>query len=615
MKRYADRSSLPTLRIALDYFTNADEIKKLLASVGYRTPGRKAELIDQVVRSLEGDGVRRVWEQLDETQRAAVAEVVHSSETVFDGERFRAKYGKLPAWGSISPYERNANPTPLCFLFYGGRTMPDDLKARLKVFVPPPAAARVKTVDPLPANYDLPIRFWEAGVRRQRTEPVPLAVRVSESAAARELLSVLRLADAGKIAVSDKTRRPSTATIEAVTAVLEGGDYYPHVPPKDRWSDGNAGPIRAFAWPLLIQAGGLARLAGQRLQLTRSGRGALVDPAAETLHHLWQKWRDTTLLDELSRIDCVKGQTGKGKRGLTAVATRREAISAALADCPVGPWIATSEFCRFNRASGNEVPLTRDPWALYIGEPNYGSLGSEGGSGILLERYILCVLLEYAATLGLLDVALVPPAGARRDYGDLWGTDELPYFSRYDGLMYFRINALGAYCLDLSEGYALPAVERRPVLRVLPNLEVTAVAATVEPSDALALDAYAVRASARVWQLQPAKLLAAIDGGRSVDELREFLAARSEGPLPETVSRLLDDVGARSGRLRDRGLARLVECADEALAAQIASDSRTRGHCLRAGDRHLVVPAASEAAFRRALREIGYLVADARRGE
>jgi len=331
-----------------------------------------------------------------------------------------------------------------------------------------------------------------------------------------------------KIAVSDKTRRASAATLEAVAAVLDGGDYYPYVPPKDEWSDENAGPIRAFAWPLLIQAGGLAQLAGSRLQLTKAGRKALAEPAASTLRVLWQKWANTPLIDEFSRIDFVKGQTGKGKHGLTAVAARREALGIALAECPTGRWIAT---------------------------------------------------------------------------------DELPYFSRYDGLMYFRINALGAYCLGSSDAYEAVPVERSPVLRVLPTLEVAAVGAALDPADVLALDAYAVRMSPRVWQLRAGKQLAASEEGRSAAEVREFLTARSVDPLPDTVPRLLEDIANRGERLQDRGLARLIECADPALAALIANDARTRKLCLQAGDRHLVVPAASEASFRRALRELGYLLA------
>lgn len=87
------------------------------------------------------------------------------------------------------------------------------------------------------------------------------------------------------------------------------------------------------------------------------------------------------------------------------------------------------------------------------------------------------------------------------------------------------------------------------------------------------------------------------------------MSRKRDAAIPATVSRLLDDVEERSTKVHDRGLARLVECADAALAALIANDSRTRKHCMRAGERHLVVPVSSEAAFKRALRELGYLLA------
>ena len=253
--------------------------------------------------------------------------------------------------------------------------------------------------------------------------------------------------------------------------------------------------------------------------------------------------------------------------------------------------------------------MTRNPWDLYIGEQQYGSLGYEGGENILEKRYLLCFLLEYAATLGLIDVALIPPVGARDDYRSMWGTDDLPYFSRYDGLMYLRVTPLGAYCLGAESGYQPAPVEVKPVLRVLANLEIATIGGELEQGDRLALDAYATRVSDFVWRLDAGRLLAAIEDGRPVEEILEFLTARSDAPLPDTVAQLFADVADRSVKVRDRGLARLIECADPTIAALIASDSRTRKQCMRAGERHLVVPASSEAAFRRALRQIGYLLA------
>jgi hypothetical protein len=292
---------------------------------------------------------------------------------------------------------------------------------------------------------------------------------------------------------------------------------------------------------------------------------------------------------------------------MSAVALRRTTIADGLTKCPAGSWISTDELLRFMRASGADFIVTRNPWSLYLCDPHYGSLGS-GCGWILEERYLLGLLLEYASTLGLLDVALLPPAGARPDYGGLWGTDELPFFSRYDGLMYFRINPLGAYCLGMATTYQSAPLEVRPVLRVLPNLEIAAIGPDLEQGDRLALDVYATRVSEYVWRLNAGKVLGAIEEGRPVAEIREFLAARSGAEIPDTVTRLLDDAAERSVKLQDRGLARLIECADPAVAALLANDSRIRKHCIRAGDRHLAVPASSETAFKRAVKEAGYLV-------
>jgi hypothetical protein len=40
----------------------------------------------------------------------------------------------------------------------------------------------------------------------------------------------------------------------------------------------------------------------------------------------------------------------------------------------------------------------------------------------------------------------------------------------------------------------------------------------------------------------------------------------------------------------------------------LANDSRIRKYCMRAGERHLAVPASSETGFKRAVKEAGYLV-------
>jgi hypothetical protein len=66
------------------------------------------------------------------------------------------------------------------------------------------------------------------------------------------------------------------------------------------------------------------------------------------------------------------------------------------------------------------------------------------------------VLFEYAATLGVIDVAYTGPRGARDDYRELWGADRYDSLSRYDGLAAVRVNDLGAAILH--DPAALPAL-------------------------------------------------------------------------------------------------------------------------------------------------------------
>ena len=175
--------------------------------------------------------------------------------------------------------------------------------------------------------------------------------------------------------------------------------------------------------------------------------------------------------------------------------------------------------------------------------------------------------------------------------------------------MSIRITPLGASALGIATDIEVPAPVTTPVLQVLPDLQVVAVGVEVDRSVRMALDAFGVPVSDVVWRIDHSKLLAAGDQGWSIEQIRTFLTAHSVGALPETVSRLLQDVAERSGQVVDRGLVRLVECQDPALAALFAKDRRTARYCTAAGDRHLVVPTSSEAAFRRGLRDLGYRLA------
>ena len=84
---------IPSLSVALSDTLTAEELKEARQADG--APGplfRKAELVEHVLEHLAGDRLRTVWLGLDELQKAAVAEVVHSRRSSFTARRFLARY-------------------------------------------------------------------------------------------------------------------------------------------------------------------------------------------------------------------------------------------------------------------------------------------------------------------------------------------------------------------------------------------------------------------------------------------------------------------------------------------------------------------------------------------
>lgn len=76
---------------------------------------------------------------------------------------------------------------------------------------------------------------------------------------------------------------------------------------------------------------------------------------------------------------------------------------------------------------------------------------------------------------------------------------------------------------------------------------------------------------------------------------------QDELETPKTASLLGAPVEVRGFQVGDK---EALQC----LAAQLAAEPRLKKLCLRVGERQLVVPPASETAFRKALRELDYIL-------
>ena len=604
------------LREALELFTVHD-LKKRCTLIPVTAPSpRKADLVATIASYLLTGDLSRVWSRLSELEINAVAETVHTWDGIFDHARFSARYGSLPQhFGTAHSMWADSGSKPaerpdLLSLFFYQYGIPEDLRPRLAALAPVPADLTYTTLtdDELPASFPASVLAEPDDQALQ-----PLRRVATETLVAHDLPSMLRLIGQGGVAVGPKTGLPSSAAATRIESVLLGGDWYAAEDDQaiDRWEGGPIRPIRPFAWTVLLQAGGLAKLDVNKLALTPRGNKALSLPLAEVVAGLFERWQTKGSPDELRRVDVIKGQTSKGAQ-MSATADRRAVIAAVLRDCPVGRWLDLNEFFRQMQYRGRSFTVSHNPWNLYITDPHYGGLGDYVVE-ILQTRYCLVYLFEYLATLGMIDVAYTLPYGARDDYGDAWGTDSLMFLSRCDGLRYLRINPLGAYCLGLAPEYrplqpAMPrllAAEGELGLRLLRE---------PEPAERLILERIARPQAGARWDLDSEALLqCGTDTGERA-RIRDFLTIAFGGDLPAPLGRRLDAIAERVTALADIGPARLVQCRDEGLAGMLAEDPATGPHCVRAGARLLCVPESKLKAFRKGLVRLDLILPEVPRG-
>lgn len=583
-----------------------ESLKPLARRCARTLPTRKDALIQAINEALQSsEFVAEQLREADETTRLALAEVAHGGGDL-DEAGFAAKYGRAFAVPTHVPYSwsgrrTESDGTVAALFLYNGR-IPSDLIPLLKRLLPAPAPFVI------PSQTDLPTEAAGIG-----NEPFPLTTYLTEEPALHDVVATLTLIGRGKATVSEATQQPSASTVRLlrerlllpdIVSTLEGA----------RADEA----IRPFALIMIVQAAGLARAKGTRLDLTRAGQAALDQPTVDLLKRCWESWAAWDKLDELSRVRGIKGQKARGPR-LSRPSERKEALAEALASCPPGRWIVIQDFFRHVRAGKHDFAVdTSEPTRLYVGyDQEYGWLGYAGVDvwRIVNASYIRVVLLEYAATLGLIDVGTIPGEEAKLDFRLDWDY-ERDGFNRYAGLIYVRINNLGGYILGLSESYAGPAAPaEQPVLKVLPNLDVIVVErAGLSPNDRVTLERFTTRASEDVYQLSRERLLEAAESGFGVAAAEAFVRRRSQHDLPPTVRTLFQDVVRSVGAIQSVSPALLIQCADPQVAQLIVHDSALSKLCRPVGETEVVVPDKQLAAFRRGLRRLGFVLGDDRLG-
>jgi hypothetical protein len=585
---------------------------------------RKADWVAAIERVLlDPAEVGRLWEQLAPEQREVVALAVHELGGRYDAEVVNARLPRRPrprSSASLGYYgtrsrESGASAFDLLFCAGYGTAVPRQVLAVLRKLAPKPAPMRLEgQVGPPVAR--------PTGKRpgRKLDPPPEVMVAETERAAPHDLAATLQAVQAGKVGVG-ASGLPTLPSARLLRERLLLGDYF-----ADDYARADDA-VRPIALAVLVQAAGWAKAAGKaggKLALTKRGQAvAARRPSAEDLREAWQSWLASDLLDELSRVRAIKGRNARGVH-LTRPAERRERLPAILRDLPVGRWVELDELFRYARAGRLGPTIERGgersgETGLYVGySQEHGWLGYQGVDywDVVIGSYLRATLWEYAATLGVIDVAYTRPEESPHDFGDLYGLDDEPYLSRYDGLLGVRVTALGAYVLGLAPEYRPPAdtEPERPAVKVLPNLDVVVTdPAALAPVERASLEQVAEHTSLGVYRLDRERLLQAAEQGTTVEQVRQLLARASGQPaddLPQTVGVFLADVERRAGQLRETGRWIALESDDPYLLTELANSAALRGMVRLASVEErtiLLVAAAREAAARRQLKRLGYV--------
>ncbi|TAK34360.1 MAG: hypothetical protein EPO21_09855 [Chloroflexota bacterium] len=607
-----------TLRQALEGHT-VEELKWYARALLDKLPTRKGELVTLLFDTLTNPTeLRRLWGQLGPAEREVVAEVVHHLGGRYDAEIIEAKYPGVLSANSVrrtfsySLSGREPQATPLNLFFYydsetGGMIVPAEVAKLLRSFAPPPPPTTMRASDEPPT----------VPVAGRGNEPEPaVTVTETERAVFPDLATTLYLIGQGKISVGATTRQPTLGSLRLLRERLLIRDYFP-----DEEYERAEDAIRPFALVILVQAAKWAAPAGSssKLALTKSGQAVLARGLQpEDIREAWERWLSNALLDELSRIRAIKGQQSKGAR-LTKPAERRNLLAETLGHLPVDRWVELDDLFRYIRAEGQSPDVERnEPTHLHVGSSfEYGWLGYAGVNywDIVIGSYLRVVLWEYAATLGLIDIAFTRPDETPHQFGTVYGLDDWEYLSRYDGLLGLRLTQLGAYVLGLSPEYKRPPAGEGPsVLKLLPTLDVVIVnTSAVTIVERAFLERIGTVQSQDVYRLGRKQILEAIEHGLTLNEITEFLASKSglpEASWPQTLRVFLKDIEQRVGMVREKGRVLVLESDDPFILTELAHAPSLRGivRLATVDDKPvLLVPEQQETAVRRQLLKLGYI--------
>ncbi|MCO6453113.1 MAG: hypothetical protein J5I90_20195 [Caldilineales bacterium] len=570
-------------------------LRTLLDIVGHPNSAsmRRDEAIFFLINEMSGKTeLRKLWDRLSTVTQNALAHSVHMTGGQYQPESVLLRYGQVPPMPQR--YWSGYKPTELDLFLDEDQNILSELVPLLRVVAPKPEPWQI------PPQLEPPPRYESVGFERSPGPDVGL----------QDYLSVLALIGQGLIQVNDRMM-PSFDSIQTVLDNLVDGDFYGLAPGQDL-----SEAIRPVGLVRFALGSGMAE-PGPRtghnviLQLRPLGWEWLARPSADLLLDAVETWTQNDQFDELDRMTHLRGaQRPNGSR--TPPGRRRDRILEALSWSPQDCWLSTEDFFKavklwqfdfeidaegeltaIDDSNGRKLDVIelRDPWRADRG------------------AYALVILMETLASLGAIDIAYTEPQHAPpllETPTESWQRPIHPY-TRYDGMTYFRINALGSYLFGHVGRYTIPRNCTTPFFQVNESYRFEYTSQALAPYQRQTMPLLGQRdEKTGDYALNKANWLSAQQNDGTLKELRELLFSRHDGPLSPAVEDWLEECAADSTALRRGRTMITIQVRNPEVRNTILEDAELRRYCRLLDDRTLLIPSSREHAFMRRVLELGY---------
>lgn len=322
-----------------------------------------------------------------------------------------------------------------------------------------------------------------------------------------------------------------------------------HAKPEDMRT--TEGLLVTFPLTVLCTIGGLLSITEDQCIPGGKAMSLINLPYEQLIKRLFDAYLKSKSFNEISTMKGIKA-----KRGHNPSEARQNLVSE-LKHCQLGQSVYTKEFERHLRIATKTFARKDEKYVVETGN-SYYDYGVEWEQ---YERPLIYIILSFFSALGIIDIA--------------WGEDTEQHVNRVQRIpLAFRINPLGAYVLGLTDGYAASEgvkVNIQGGFTVLPDYTIIVPNGPNRLKHEIYYEKLFTKVStteeAAIYKLDFGTVVRAIDNGRSIADLRNYLSA-SDKSVPENIARALDDWEEQAGRIRVRHVT-ILECDNAALLEEV----------------------------------------------